>query len=105
MTGFPHLSRNLIIFGRLLRRFGLGAQPDRIVLFAQTLAHVGFVSRDDVRYAGRCVFVRTPDEQRRFDAAFDAFWSSAAQSRGPDERTDAADPAPGRPSPSPAHER
>ncbi|MBV8162898.1 MAG: VWA domain-containing protein [Candidatus Eremiobacteraeota bacterium] len=105
MTGFPHLSRNLIIFGRLLRRFGLGAQPDRIVLFGQTLAHVGFGSRDDVRYAGRCVFVRTPEEQRRFDAAFDAFWSSAAQSRGPDERTDAADRAPGRPAPSPAHER
>jgi uncharacterized protein with von Willebrand factor type A (vWA) domain len=99
MMQLPTLGRNLVVFGRILRRFGLGAQPDRIVLFAQALEQVGFASAEDIRFAGRCVFVRTPDERRRFDAAFDAFWSSTARMRGPDERSDAADRAPGRPAP------
>jgi uncharacterized protein with von Willebrand factor type A (vWA) domain len=85
------LSLNLIIFGRVLRRFGLGAAPDRIVLFAQSLAEIGFASREDVKAAGRAVFVRNADERRRFDAAFDAFWSSATLSRGPDERAEPSD--------------
>jgi len=88
------LALNLIVFGRILRRFGLGAQPDRIVLFAQALEQVGFGSRDDVKAAGRSVFVRNADERRRFDAAFDAFWSSAMISRAPDERVEQPDNTP-----------
>jgi uncharacterized protein len=79
---------NLVIFGRVLRRFGLGAQPDRIVLFARALSEIGFGSRDDVKSAGRAVFVRSAQEGRRFDAAFDAFWSAVAASRGPDAAQD-----------------
>ncbi len=86
MTGLTPLATNVIVFGRVLRKFGLGAQPDRIVLFAQALTHVGFSSRDDVRAAGRCVFARTPDEGRRYDAAFDAYWSQLAATRGPREQ-------------------
>lgn len=99
MTQLSMLGRNLIIFGRVLRRFGLGAQPDRIVLFSQALGEIGFGSSEDVRSAGRCAFVRSPDERRRFDAAFDAFWSSTARMRGPDERAQAPDQVPGRPVP------
>jgi uncharacterized protein with von Willebrand factor type A (vWA) domain len=88
------LALNLIVFGRILRRFGLGAQPDRIVLFAQALEQVGFHSREDVRAAGRAVFVRSAQERERFDAAFDAFWSSAMISRAPDERAEQPDGAP-----------
>src|ERR1700737_3939909 len=91
------LALNLIVFGRILRRFGLGAQPDRIVLFAQALDQGGFASRDDVKAAGRSVFVRNADERRRFDAAFDAFWSAAMISRAPDDR--AAKPPDGAPAP------
>ena len=95
MTGKPEpLAHNLIVFGRILRRFGLGAQPDRIVLFAQALEQVGFGSRDDVKAAGRSVFVRNAEERRRFDAAFDAFWSSAIIHRGPDERVEQPDGTP-----------
>ncbi len=95
MTGAPTIALNLIIFGRVLRRFGLGAQPDRIVLFARALTQIGFSSREDVKAAGRCVFVRSADERRRFDAAFDAFWSSAGMSRGPDERDEHNENVPG----------
>jgi uncharacterized protein len=86
------LASNLIIFGRVLRRFGLGAQPDRIVLFARALSEIGFRSREDVKAAGRAVFVRSAQEGRRFDAAFDAFWSAA--SRGPDGAQERAGGAP-----------
>jgi uncharacterized protein with von Willebrand factor type A (vWA) domain len=70
------IAANCIIFGRVLRRLGLGAQPDRVMLFARAIAEIGFASRADVKQAGCCVFVRTPEERRRFDAAFDAFWTS-----------------------------
>ncbi len=69
---------NCIIFGRVLRGLGLGAQPDRVLLFERALERIGFASREDVKEAGRCAFVRSPDERRRFDYAFDAFWSAAA---------------------------
>mgnify|MGYP001239274738 CR=1 FL=1 len=95
------LALNLIVFGRILRRFGLGAQPDRIVLFAQALDQVSFASRDDVKAAGRSVFVRNADERRRFEVAFDAFWSAVMMSRGPDERAAQPDGAPSAPADEP----
>ncbi len=89
------LAFNLIVFGRVLRRFGLGAQPDRIVLFAQALSEIGFASREDVKAAGRAIFVRSAQEGHRFDAAFDAFWSAFAPSRGPDSPGERSGGAPG----------
>jgi len=88
------LALNVIIFGRVLRTFGLGAQPDRIVLFARALSELGFASREDVRSAGRSVFVRNAEERRRFDAAFDSFWSNAAIARGPDPQDESNEHAP-----------
>lgn len=92
------IAANCIVFGRLLRALGLGAQPDRIVLFARSLGQIGFASRDDVKQAGRCVFVRNADEQRRFDAAFDAFWSGLpkALEKAEPSRTHDGEPATGR---------
>lgn len=93
------IAANCIVFGRLLRALGLGAQPDRIVLFARSLAEIGFASRDDVKQAGRCVFVRNADEQRRFDAAFDAFWSrlpKALEKTQPSQRNEGEPAAAGR---------
>ena len=74
---FTHLERNLIVFGRVLRRMGLGAQPDRLVLLGQALDAVGLGSRGDVKAAARSVLVRSPEEASIFDAAFDLFWSTA----------------------------
>lgn len=79
-------ARNCIVFGRVLRRFGLGAAPDRVVLFARALDAVGLGSRQAVKQAGRCVFVRNPNERRRYDRAFDAFWSALAPASEADER-------------------
>ena len=75
---FSRLGRNVIVFGRVLRRLGLGAQPDRLVLLDQALDAVGLQSRADVKAAARAVLVRNPDEARTFDVAFDLFWSEAS---------------------------
>jgi uncharacterized protein with von Willebrand factor type A (vWA) domain len=77
-AAYAHLGRNVIIFGRVLRRLGLGAQPDRLVLLAQALGAVGLQSREDVRAAARSVLVRNPQEAATFEVAFDVFWSAAS---------------------------
>ena len=74
---FAQLERNVIIFGRVLRGMGLGAQPDRLVLLGQALDAVCLRSRADVKAAARSVLVRSPEEASTFDRAFDLFWSSA----------------------------
>jgi uncharacterized protein with von Willebrand factor type A (vWA) domain len=89
---FAHLATNVIVFGRALRANGFRAQPDRMIVLARALEIVGLRVRDDVRAAARAVLSRTKDEHDRFDAAFDAFWTSGAAdlSRSMDE-SDAAD--------------
>ncbi|MBV8082047.1 MAG: VWA domain-containing protein [Candidatus Eremiobacteraeota bacterium] len=74
---FTHLGRNVVIFGRVLRRLGLAVQPDRIILLDQALDAVGMRSRADVKAAARSVIVRKPEEIPTFDAAFELFWSKA----------------------------
>jgi uncharacterized protein with von Willebrand factor type A (vWA) domain len=66
--------RNAVIFGRILRRHGLGGQPDRIVLFTQALRAIGVERQDDVREAARTLFVRHAEQRATFDRIFDAFW-------------------------------
>ena len=73
---FAQLGRNVIVFGRMLRSMGLGAQPDRLILLTRALATVGLRSRGDAKAAARAVLVRNREEAAKFDAAFDAFWSA-----------------------------
>lgn len=68
------LTANLVAFGRLLRRAGLGATPERTRLFARALAETGFDRKALVRAAGRAVFVRRREEREVFDRAFELFW-------------------------------
>lgn len=74
---FARLGWNVVVFGRALRRIGLRAQPDRMILLAEALRAVGLSSRDDVKAAARSVLVRSPEELTKFDIAFDAFWTAA----------------------------
>jgi uncharacterized protein with von Willebrand factor type A (vWA) domain len=83
LVRFAQLERNVIIFGRVLRGMGLGAQPDRLVLLGQALDAVGLRSRADVKDAARSVLVRSPEEAAKFDAAFDLFWSTAVAPQMP----------------------
>lgn len=74
---FRRLAENVVLFGRVLRANGFRAQPDRMILLTQALEAVGLHSREDARAAARTVLARTADESKRFDAAFDAFWTAA----------------------------
>ena len=65
---------NIVLFGRILRRAGLSVDADQTRRFADVLALLGFDRRDDVKAAGRAVFVRRREERAVYDAAFDLFW-------------------------------
>ena len=86
--GFERLARNVIVFARALRANGFHVQPDRTIVLAQALEAVGMRSRADVKAAARAVLVRTADENGRFDAAFDAFWSAGHASLPREERAE-----------------
>lgn len=100
---FVELPRNVVVFARVLRSFGLGAPPDRAILFARSLETIGLASRSDVKAAAQCMFVRKPEEAKIFVAAFDAFWRARdAAPRADNARDDLEGPArapEGRPSP------
>ena len=51
----PPMLRMAVAFGRLLRRVGLAAGPDRVVGFATALQELDVGSRDrDTRYDSPC---------------------------------------------------
>ena len=71
------LVRNLLAFGRLLRRLGLDVHPGRMLDVTEALQHVDIGARDDVYHACRSLLVHRYDDIEIFGRAFDAFWSGA----------------------------
>ena len=67
-------TRLAVAFGRVLRGAGLDAPVGSVVTFAEALALVGVERRDAVYWAARSTLLRRPEQRRRFDVAFDAFW-------------------------------
>ncbi len=74
MTGA--LLPNIVVFGRVLRRFGFKATPELVMDFTNAIDHVSVASRDDVYFAARSLFVQRHEDFERFEAAFDAFWKA-----------------------------
>jgi len=72
------LMGNVVLFGRMLGRAGLSVDPDQTRRFADVLGLLGFDRRNDVKAAGRAVFVRRREERGVYDAAFDLFWRRTA---------------------------
>jgi uncharacterized protein with von Willebrand factor type A (vWA) domain len=68
------LVQNLLLFGDLLRRAGLGSHAGKMPDALVALEAVGVVSRADVRAALRALMVHRQDDLARFDEAFDLFW-------------------------------
>lgn len=66
--------RMAVTFGRLLRRVGLAAGPDRVVGFAGALEELDVGSRDDVYWAGRVTLCSRPEDFEMYDRAFKVFW-------------------------------
>jgi uncharacterized protein len=68
------ITANVMQFGRLLRRVGLDVDPSQTATFLRALTLIGLDDREDVRVAGRAIFVRRWEDQPLYDAAFDLFW-------------------------------
>jgi uncharacterized protein with von Willebrand factor type A (vWA) domain len=69
-----HLQRNLIVFGRLLRRAGIDVHVGRVIDVTDALQHVNLGSRDEVYHTCRALLVHRHDQLDVFDRAFDTFW-------------------------------
>jgi uncharacterized protein with von Willebrand factor type A (vWA) domain len=69
-----NLQRNLIVFGRLLRRGGIDVHVGRMIDVTEALQHVDLASRDEVYHTCRALLVHRHDQLAVFDRAFDLFW-------------------------------
>lgn len=65
---------NVLLFGEVLRRAGLGSHAGRMPDALQAIDAVGVTSRADVKAALRALMVHRHEDIARFDAAFDLFW-------------------------------
>jgi uncharacterized protein with von Willebrand factor type A (vWA) domain len=69
-----NLQRNLIVFGRLLRRSGIDVHVGRMIDVTDALQHVDLGSRDEVYHTCRALLVHRHDQLAMFDRAFEMFW-------------------------------
>ncbi len=68
------LLANLIHFGRLLRRLGIGASGEQTATLNRALSHLALDRRCDVKAAARAVYLSRREQQPLFDRAFDLFF-------------------------------
>jgi uncharacterized protein len=86
----PVISRNLMVFGRRLRRAGLKVGTGKIIELFDAMQAVGMSRRDDVQAAARAVLVNRPDQMPAFDVEFERFWRDLVTQVAPlfDQRTE-----------------
>jgi uncharacterized protein len=68
-----------VAFGRLLRRAGLAAGPDRVAGFVRALEELDVARRDDVYWAGRVTLCSRREDLEIYDRAFRAFWEDVSR--------------------------
>jgi hypothetical protein len=74
MSEHGYLLTNLVLFGRTLRAAGLPVRAADIADFVAALEHLDLSCREDVRAAGRAIFVHRHEHLALFDVLFDFFW-------------------------------
>jgi uncharacterized protein with von Willebrand factor type A (vWA) domain len=70
----PKLAGNIGHFAAALRRAGVPAGPDRLLLATRAVAAAGFTDRTDFYHALHAVFVRRPEHRATFDQLFRLYW-------------------------------
>jgi uncharacterized protein with von Willebrand factor type A (vWA) domain len=83
-TAPPPMLRMAVVFGRLLRRAGLAAGPERVAGFAHALQALDVASRNDVYWAGRVTLCSRPEDFEVYDRAFKVFWEGKEGLKVPD---------------------
>lgn len=74
------LLRASVALGRAARSAGMHATVDDELTFCRALAEVDVRRRAPVYWAGRAVFVTSPDQLPTFDSVFERFWSGGDES-------------------------
>jgi uncharacterized protein with von Willebrand factor type A (vWA) domain len=72
------LLRNLLHFGRALRRLGIAATAEQLALLERSVALLGLESRQLFKEAARAILISRREQQALFDALFDAFFRAEA---------------------------
>ncbi len=72
----PHLLRNLVLFGRVLRGLGLDVNPGRLLDLSRALSLVSIGRRSDFYHASRSLLVHRREDIPLFDQAFEMFWQT-----------------------------
>ena len=70
-------------FARALHAAGLPVAPDSVDAFVRALTHVDLADRTQVYWAGRATLCRGPDEQPRYDLAFEAWFGGMPPQQPP----------------------
>jgi len=73
-AGEGRLARNIVQFGRVLRRAGLPVGPAKILRAVEAVEAAGVGTREDFYWALHAVFVNRRDQREIFDQAFHVFW-------------------------------
>jgi len=73
-TAPPPMLDAAVTFGRVLRRAGLPAGPDRVVEFVRAVDELDVTRREDVYWAGRVTLCSRPQDAEVYDRAFRLFW-------------------------------
>jgi uncharacterized protein len=71
-----HLMKNVLLFGRTCKIFGMDVRPDTFLDAARALNLINVLYRDDVYYTLRVLYVKKQSDLALFDKIFDAFWRS-----------------------------
>lgn len=75
----PAFLRNMLEFGRELRREGMTADLAAVLDYARALQLVNIGDREEVRAAGAALFVRRYEELEPYDRVFQRFWRRRRQ--------------------------
>ncbi|CTQ51157.1 vWA domain-containing protein [Jannaschia donghaensis] len=70
----PQLAANIAHFAQALRRAGVPASPDRLILATRAVAAAGFTDRADFFHALQAVFVQRPEHRATFAQLFRLYW-------------------------------
>ena len=70
----PPMLDAAVTFGRVLRRMGLPAGPDRVVEFVRAMDELDVTNREDVYWAGKVTLCSRPEDLELYDRAFRLFW-------------------------------
>lgn len=83
MSYFLH---NLIAFGHALRRRGLPAGTDRLLMLAEALPMIDIGSKTDVRAAFKAILLQRHEDGGAFDELFEHFAAQSMNSEAPQQQ-------------------